>query len=272
MNDFKGNIHLALKGPIALITLDNPQKHNSLSAEDIEMFMSHLEYLETSSELRVLVITGNGPKTFCAGVSLVELTSDGAIADLFQELTDKLASIKIPTLCAMNGSAFGGGAEISLCCDFRIGVKGMTVQIPAARFGLCYPLNGIERYIQRLGVNTTKRLLMAAETLDADTLLLAGYLTHLVERDELTETAEQMADNISKLAPLAVTGMKQICDQMIEGALYIEERNEDAQMIEQNCRQSKDLLEGLNAMRERRQPQFTGEILSEGETTIKNKF
>jgi len=68
---------------------------------------------------------------------------------------------------------------------------------------------------------------------------------------------------------LAVTGMKQICDQMVEGALYIEECNEGAQMIEQNCRQSKDLLEGLNAMRERRQPQFTGEILSEGETTIK---
>jgi len=265
MNDFKGAIRLALKGSIASITLDNPQKHNSLSAEDIEMFLSHLEYLEARPEIRVLVITGNGPKTFCAGVSLVELTSDGAIADLFQELTDKLANMKIPTLCAMNGSAFGGGAELSLCCDFRIGVKGMAVQIPAARFGLCYPINGIRRYVQRLGINTAKKLLMAAEKLDAETLLAEQYLTHLVEPAELAETAAQMAENLSQLAPLAVTGMKQICDQMVEGNLSTEELNQDAQTIVQNCRQSKDLLEGLNAMRERRQPKFTGEIRSEDE-------
>ncbi len=265
MSDHEGAVHLALEGQVASITLNNPQKHNSLSANDIELFLSHLERVETKPELRVLVITGNGPKTFCAGVSLAELTSDGVIEELFQELTDKLANIKIPTICAMNGSAFGGGAEVALCCDFRIGVKGMTVQIPAARFGLCYPINGIQRYIQRLGVNTAKRLLMAAETLDAETLLFCGYLTHLVEKDELTETAEQMADNLSKLAPLALTGMKQICDQMVEGSLYTKECTKDAQTIVQNCRQSKDLLEGLNAMRERRRPEFTGEIRLEDE-------
>ncbi len=141
----------------------------------------------------------------------------------------------------------------------------MTVQIPAARFGLCYPINGNQRYIHRLGINTTKRLLIAAETLDAETLVSGGYLTHLVERDELTETAEQMADNLSKLAPLAVAGMKQICDQMVGGSLYAKEGAEEAQTIVQNCRQSKDLLEGLNAMRERRQPEFTGEIRLEDE-------
>jgi len=146
MSDHEGAVHLALEGQVASITLNNPQKHNSLSANDIELFLSHLERVETKPELRVLVITGNGPKTFCAGVSLAELTSDGVIEELFQELTDKLANIKIPTICAMNGSAFGGGAEVALCCDFRIGVKGMTVQIPAARFGLCYPINGIALY------------------------------------------------------------------------------------------------------------------------------
>ena len=261
MTDFNGAIHLALKGQIAWITLDNPKKHNSLSAEDIELFLSHLEYVETRPESRVLVITGNGPKTFCAGVSLVELAEDSVISEHFQELTDKLANMQIPTICAMNGSAFGGGAEIALCCDFRIGVKDMTVQIPAARFGLCYPLNGIQRYIERVGINTTKKLLMAAETLDAEALLSEGYLTHLVERDELNQTAEEMADNLSNLAPLAITGMKQICDQMVAGTLC----EQQAQTIVYNCRKSSDLVEGLNAMRERRQPQFTGEIRSDDE-------
>lgn len=261
MTDFKEAIHLAVKGQIAWITLDNPQKHNSLSADDIELFLSHLEYVGAMPESRVLVITGNGPKTFCAGVSLEELAGDSVISEHFQELTDKLANMQIPTLCAMNGSAFGGGAEIALCCDFRIGVKDMTVLIPAARFGLCYPLNGIQRYIQRVGINTTKRLLMAAETLDAGTLLSEGYLTHLVERDELNQAAEEMADNLSKLAPLAITGMKQICDQMVAGTLC----EQQAQTIVYNCRKSLDLVEGLNAMKERRQPKFTGEIRSDDE-------
>lgn len=258
MTDFKGNVRLALKGAIATITLDNPQKHNSLSADDIELFLSHLEYIESRPEPRVLVITGNGPKTFCAGVSLVELVGDGAIADHFAELTDKLANMNIPTLCAMNGSAFGGGVEIALCCDFRVGVKGMSVMVPAARFGLCYPLNGIQRYLQRLGVNVTKRLLMATETMDAEELFSSGYLTHLVEPDELVASAEKMAENLSQLAPLAVRGIKRICDQSMMNTLCPEE----AQEIVSQCRQSPDLLEGLNAMRERRQPQFTGEVRS----------
>lgn len=263
MTDFKGAVRLAFKGQVAWITLDNPQKHNSLSVDDIGLFLTHLECVEARSEPRVLVITGNGPKTFCAGVSLEELAEDSIISEHFQELTDKLANMQIPTICAMNGSAFGGGAEIALCCDFRIGVKDMTVQIPAARFGLCYPLNGIQRYIERVGINTTKKLLMAAETLDAEVLLSEGYLTHLVERDELNQTAEEMADNLSNLAPLAITGMKQICDQMVAGTLC----EQQAQTIVYNCRKSSDLVEGLNAMRERRQPQFTGEVRSDDEKT-----
>lgn len=259
MTEFNGAIRLALKGHIAWITLDKPKKHNSLSEDDIELFLSHLEYVESRPEPRVLVITGNGPKTFCAGVSLVELAGGGAIAESFQELTDKLASMPIPTLCAMNGSAFGGGAEIALCCDFRIGIKGMSVLIPAARFGLCYPPNGIQRYVQRLGINTTKKLLMAAETLDAKALLSEGYLTHLVEPDELVETTEKLAENLGQLAPLATAGMKKICDQAITGKFC----EQEAQAIVHNCRESEDLLEGLNAMRERRQPQFTGKIRSD---------
>ncbi|MEH6617368.1 MAG: enoyl-CoA hydratase-related protein, partial [Porticoccus sp.] len=143
---------------------------------------------------------------------------------------------------------------IGLCCDFRIGVQGMTIRVPAARFGLCYPLNGIQRYVQRLGLNTAKRLLIAAETLDTKALLSLGYLTHLVESHQLIETTEQLAETISKLAPLAVTAMKKICDQVAESSLC----ESEALALIQQCRQSEDLREGLNAKREKRQPIFVG--------------
>lgn len=268
MADFDGSVRLVIKDQVAWITLNKPEQHNALSAEDIELFLSHLEYVESRLDLRVLVITGRGPKTFCAGVSLVELASGGDIdiTQHFEMLTKKLVNIKIPTLCAMNGSAYGGGAEIALCCDFRMGVKGMQISIPAARFGLCYPLSGIQHYIQRLGINTTKILLLAAATLDAEELLAVTYLTHLVDVGELDKAAKDMADDLSKLAPLAVIGMKQICDQIITGIAV--EHKQDAEAIIRRCRQSEDFLEGLSAMRERRQPQFTGEPRVDGRASI----
>lgn len=250
----QGVVQLAIKGSVAWITLNNPSKHNSLPAEGIALFISHLVSLGSRPEVRVLVITGSGDKTFCAGASLSQLSSGDLSGEKFQVLTDQLAAVSIPTICALNGSAYGGGAEIGLCCDFRIGVTGMTLFVPAARFGLCYPLNGIQRYVQRLGVNTAKRLLIATETLAAEELLSLGYLTHLVAPDELIKTAEQMADSISKLAPLAVMAMKNICDQVADGSL----RDEEAQMRINECNASDDLKEGLTAVQERREPSFTG--------------
>ncbi len=250
----QGVVQLAIKGRVAWITLNNPSKHNTLPAADIALFISHLVSLNSRPEVRVLVITGNGDKTFCAGASLSQLSTGDLSGEKFQVLTDQLAAVPIPTICALNGSAYGGGAEIGLCCDFRIGVTGMTLFVPAARFGLCYPLNGIQRYVQRLGINTAKRLLIAAETLGAEELLSLGYLTHLVAPDELIKTTEQMADSISKLAPLAVMAMKNLCDQAAEGLLC----DQEAQMLINECNSSEDLKEGLKAVQEGREPSFTG--------------
>jgi enoyl-CoA hydratase len=254
MADSQGVIGLAIKERVAWITLNNPSKHNSLAAEDIDLFILHLKSVESRSDVRVLVVTGSGDQTFCAGASLTQMSSGDLSGEHFEVLTDKLAAMPMPSICALNGSAYGGGAEIGLCCDFRIGVQGMTIRVSAARFGLCYPLNGIQRYVQRLGINMAKRLLIAVETLDAEALLSLGYLTHLVEPDQLIKTTEQMADSISKLAPLAVTAMKKLCDQIAEGSFC----EPEALALIQQCRESEDLQEGLNAVREKRRPVFVG--------------
>ena len=250
----QGMISLVIKEQIAWITLENPSKHNSLAAADIGLFISHLELVGDSADIRVLVVTGTGDKTFCAGASLDQMSSGDMSGEQFQLLTDRLADMSIPTICALNGSVYGGGAEIGLCCDIRVGVTGMKLLVPAARFGLCYPLNGIGRYVRRLGVSTAKRLLILAETLDEKALLSLGYLTHLVEGHELINTVEKMAESISKLAPLAVTSMKKICDQIADGSLC----EQEALALIQMCQKSNDLQEGLRAVGEKRSPVFTG--------------
>lgn len=254
MSDIHSCIQFSIHDQIAWITLDNPAKHNALALADIDAFVAHLTTIENNKELRALVLTGNGSKTFCAGASLAELSSGDLNGNHFEQLTDKLASMRIPTICALNGSAFGGGAELGLCCDFRIGIKGMRLMVPAARFGLCYPVNGIERYVQRLGLTAAKRILVISEEFDCAALLHIGYLTHLVEPEELQDFTKELAQSISHLAPLAVRAMKQLSDQFAAGCADPEQ----AIALALQCNQSRDLEEGLRARAEKRKPVFLG--------------
>ncbi|WP_423896865.1 enoyl-CoA hydratase/isomerase family protein [Candidatus Pelagadaptatus aseana] len=248
------NVLLNIDGPIATICLDNPDKHNSLAGSDIEQFIAHLNQVEQSPEVRALIITSSEGKTFCAGASLTEMGSGNLSGEIFERLTNRLAAVQIPTICAMNGSAYGGGSEIGLCCDFRIGIKGMRLFVPASRFGLCYPLNGIQRYVHKLGPDTAKRLLIASEEFHGESLLALGYLTHLVEPEEINEKARSMAEGICRLGPIAVRTMKTLCDQAAAGILD----QEAATLMINHCNQSNDLQEGLAAAREKRTPVFSG--------------
>lgn len=250
----KSHIDLSYRGNIAWIRLNNPEKHNALSAEDIAHFITLLETVERSESDRVLVITGSGDKTFCSGASLSNLAEGKVTGDKFSPLTAKVAAMKIPTICAINGSVYGGGVELGLCCDIRIGVRNMRMFVPPARFGLCYPAAGIQRYVTRLGPTTAKRILVCSEEFNSKQLLKLGYLTHRVKAAELEAFAQEMAERISHLAPLAVQAMKRICDRSAEGTLAAGE----AEALVSQCRESADYREGMAAIAEKRQAVFVG--------------
>lgn len=254
MNELSPGVHLAIENAIATLTLNIPERHNALNGDNIDQLCGHLENIAKNPGIRVLIVTGSGNKTFCAGAALDQLDSGAIDGDHFAAMTDKLAALSIPTIAALNGSAYGGGSEIGLACDFRIGVKGMRVFVPPARIGLCYPVKGIERFVQTLGVNTAKRLLLASEEFNAEQLLEIAYLTQLVERDQLTQTASELAQRMAGYAPLAVQAMKQICQQVAAATFD----RKTANTIAQACNNSADLKEGMLATREKRKPVFTG--------------
>lgn len=248
-------IHLTLDGVIATLTLNIPSRHNALKGDDIEQICHHLQQVQNHPDLRVLVVTGTGNKTFCAGAALDQLGSGSITGERFAEMTDQLAAIRIPTLCAFNGSAYGGGSEVGLACDFRIGADDMRVFVPPARIGLCYPVNGIQRFVTVLGINTAKRMLLASEEFTAQELLQLGYLTHLVPRDQLAATTQALAERLAGYAPLALKAMKEICNQTALGQLDKTQAN----AITQACNASADLREGFRALQEKRPPVFTGQ-------------
>jgi enoyl-CoA hydratase/carnithine racemase len=252
MND---TVQFTRQGHVGRLVLNNPERHNSLGQSELELIQEYLRSVAMDDQVRVLIVTGTGDKTFCAGASLQQLGSGQISGDCFQRTTDMLAAVKVPTICAINGNVFGGGVELALSCDFRIGVEGTRMRVPAAAIGLCYPLSGINRFVERLGVNLAKRILVAAEEFSAEAMLEVGFLDHLVLPAQLEAYTGEMAESIARLAPLAVRSMKQILQQA--AGKGIDEA--EALALSRACQESEDLQEGFLALEEKRAPRFKGQ-------------
>jgi len=243
----------------ATITLDRPRHLNRLHREDLLALQSHFARLADDATLRVLVLTGRG-RMFCAGFNIDELGSPqpagGGTADphLFERTVDALEALPVPTLARLNGGVFGGATDLALACDFRVGVAGMELRMPAARLGLHYYPSGLSRYVSRLGLSAAKRLFLLAETVPADELLALGYLDALVDADALDAEVERFAASLLAGAPLALQGMKQSLNEVARGDVDLER----LRAREARCATSADLREGLAAFAARRSPHFAG--------------
>jgi len=242
-------------GHIARLTLNRPEKHNALGEVELTLIQQYVSITDENRDVRVLIVSGNGGSTFCAGASLEQMNSGQISGDFFQQTTDMLRASRVPTICAVNGNVFGGGVELALSCDFRVGIEDTRMRVPAAAIGLCYPLQGINRFVEKLGVNVAKRILIAAEELSADDMLSVGFLDHLVMPAQLEQIVERLAGSIAGLAPMAVQSMKVILKQVAAG--NVDEKQ--AQELAEGCRQSDDLKEGYAAQREKRKPVFKGD-------------
>ena len=244
-------------GGRATITLNRPQHLNRLHREDLLALQDHLARIAADPGVRVLVLTGSG-RAFCAGFHLGELdeSEDSASADprLFEHTVDALEALAVPTIARLNGSVFGGATDLALACDFRIGVQGMQLRMPAARLGLHYYASGLQRFVSRLGLAAAKRLFLLAETLAADELLRIGYLDTLVPPERLDAEVDTLAATLAGHAPLALRGMKQSLNEIARGGFDQARRRER----EAACAASADLREGLAAFAAKREPQFTG--------------
>lgn len=248
-------IKLAIDGPRATITLNNPAKHNRLGPAELTAFKAALDRVDAATDVRLLVITGAGEKTFCSGFDIGSIASrPDASGDGFESLVDRVEAMRMPTLAALNGGVFGGASDLALACDFRLGVRGMRLFVPPARLGVHYYPNGLRRFVERLGPGTAKRMFLLAEEFSDEELLRVGYLDWLVPAPELAGRTDAIARQALALAPLPVTGMKRAINQIARGAL--DEAQTKAAIAA--CFRSDDLKEGLAAYSEKRTPVFRG--------------
>jgi len=201
----------------------------------------------------VLVLAATG-RTFCAGFNLEELAPEryDERAPGFDRMVDQLEALRVPTIAAVGGSLYGGGTDLALACDFRIGIPGIELMMPASRIGVHYYYGGLRRYATRLGLGAAKRLFLTAEKIDADELLRIGFLDALVPAGELMPRVDALAERLADHAPAAVQGMKRALNDIAAGA---DGAAEIARAWRESIR-SDDAAEGLAALAEKRKPRF----------------
>jgi enoyl-CoA hydratase/carnithine racemase len=214
---------LTVEGRRATIRLDAPERRNALGPLDLRALEHIFDRIERDRSIDVAILTATR-ETFCSGYDLGELRAElesdaaaGARGD-FPRMVDTLENLRVPTLCALRGGAYGGGTDLALACDFRIGTPRTTLAVPAARFGLTFYSGGLRRYVDRLGLDVAKRIFLLAEPLGANELLRVGFLHEIVEDDEIDARIERCTQLLLSNATQAVAALKRSLNEVGRGA------------------------------------------------------
>ena len=218
-----GDLLVARTGAVATITLNRPEKLNTLRNSFWPDMRTVLARLETDPETRVLILTGAGDRAFCAGG---DINGFAELADQEARRTYQIDAMRtfkaledypLPTIAAVNGLALGGGCELTLACDMVLAASTARFAMPEARLGLV-PGYGVLRAPHVIGRQLTKMMVMSGDDIDAQTALRYGLVQQVVPAASLMETAHALAQRIAGNSPLAHAVGKKLINRGIDSA------------------------------------------------------
>lgn len=247
---------LLIDGHVATVRLNRPEHRNRLEPNDLQVLMAHFACLEQNSDVRVVVLTANtqgqSRPVFCAGYDIRGFDQAHGENVAFETVVDALENLRPVTVCALNGSVYGGATDLALACDFRIGLQDLQFRMPAVALGLHYYPSGLRRYVARLGVAATKLAFLTARPWTAEQLRDAGGLDLLVSADDFQTQLSALVRDVASLAPLALESTKQTINEIAQGCWDLEA----IRAREALTQQSRDFAEGRLAFSEKRAPRF----------------
>lgn len=244
---------------VLLVTLDRPDARNAVNAEVSTLLGTALHEADTDPEIRVVVITGAGERSFCAGADLKALSRGEDIfpaenrqwgfAGMMQHY------VSVPVIAAVNGTALGGGCEIALACDLVVAADHAVFGLPEVRRGLIAAAGGAFRLPAQLPHRVAMEMMLTGEPITAGQALDLHLINRVVSVDRLLDTALELAGTIASNAPLAVQGTKRVALGITDGGRPAEDdkwKISDTEMI--TVMTSEDAAEGPRAFAEKRAP------------------
>ncbi len=252
-----GYVDYEVKGAVGIITIDRPQALNALNSEVLDNLNEVIDDVDLN-EIRCLIITGAGDKSFVAGADIGEMSTltkeEGqAFGKKGNDIFRKIETLEIPVIAAVNGYALGGGNELAMACDFRIASENAVFGQPEAGLGITPGFGGTQRLARLIGPGYAKQLIYTARNIKADEALRVGLVNQVVKPEELMPTAEKLANTIAGNAPIAVRACKRAINEGTE--MYMDDAIEFEERQFGSCFESEDQKEGMaNFLRKKDDP------------------
>jgi E-phenylitaconyl-CoA hydratase len=248
-------------GRIATMTLNRPHAMNSMSAGLSRELHEAMVNFRDDPELWVAIITGAGDRAFSAGADIKGFkpaTDEGVKADQARSVGPPVRADTImkPFIAAIHGYAVGGGLELAMACDIRIAADNAQMGQPEINIGFMPGDGGTIRLPRFVPRAIAAEMLLTGNRINADEALRCGLVSRVVPRDQLMETAKEIALTICKRGPLGVRASKEALiqgyDMPLEEALGLEKR------LNAEIRKSEDFMEGAKAFAAKRPPEYKG--------------
>ena len=250
---------LTLQDGVATLTLNRPEHRNRLQDSDLEALLGQFAQIDADPSVRVLVLRANTqgqPRpVFCAGYDIGGFEQDAQASSAFERVPDALAALRPVTICALNGSLYGGATDLFLACDLRIALQGVEFRMPATALGLHFYPSGLLRYVERLGLAAAKRAFLTGRPFSADQLWQTGCLEALAAPEQFEAELQSLLADVMAMAPRTLEAIKRSLNEIAAGC----HDPAELRQREHASTRSADFAEGRKAFAERRRPVFTGQ-------------
>ena len=260
-----GNVRLELEGPVAVLTFDHPPR-NMLTTAMFEELGRHVEALDATPDVRVVVIRGAGERLYTVGADIREMDVVAAREGRAANTAAWLAGIhavlgaieRSPRvyICAMKGHAYGGGLETAAACDIRVAASDTRFAMPEVKLGIIPGYGGTQRIARLIGMGHTLSLVLSAREINAQTAEQWGLVDVVTPEGAAETVALELAHAISAYAPIALASAKRVIRGGLDLDLPTGLAQERAHFVA--CATSSDFDEGRRAFLEKRAPVFVG--------------
>jgi enoyl-CoA hydratase len=255
------NIRIEKKNQIAYVTIDRPKVLNALNMATMQELWQVFSELKDDKQIRVVILTGGGEKAFVAGADINELAKNNAVeAKAYthkgQATLDLIENLGKPVIACVNGFALGGGCEIAMACTTRLASDNAKLGQPEVKLGIIPGYGGTQRLPRLVGTGLAMQILLTGEMITAQEAHRIGLVNEVVPADRLIPRAEEIAQTIIGMGPLAIQYCMEAVNQGMNMTL------QEGQFLEATlfgiCCATEDKKEGTTAFQEKRAASFQG--------------
>ncbi|MEI2299073.1 enoyl-CoA hydratase/isomerase family protein [Ensifer sp. MJa1] len=256
----EGRIRIEVEGAIATMTVARPEKLNAFDIDMLKALASACDTVEADRNIRVVILTGEG-KAFSAGGDIKAW--GGMDAPEFghdwvrfgHRVFERLATLRMPVVAALNGHALGGGLELAAAADIRLAEAQIKIGLPETSLGMVPGWSGTQRLVSRFGAQIVRRMVLGGEMFTADAALQEGLIDAVVETGTVLSAARDYAARVAKRGPAAL----EISKLMIASANGEDNGSAVEALGSILVAKTGDLKEGVAAFSQKREAQFKGE-------------